>query len=538
MEILTTEVNKFKEDSHVIDAKIPTYDDVQMMTYTEDFWLTPVNDNVIGSTKGEIDLTKFENGKITILPYFEVYEPNGGNYKLGSKYEITLHGISDWTVVQTNWQSVQIVPNVSIEIEIDDVNTNVEEKINNTINSIKNEDNRINDIGFYSYNIDAYHDVAREIIKKSQEKMYMIISLSSKVNNFETDGHYIISKNDVYKNDANGTGEYSGPIWKDPEYIDSTKLGFRPVLTLRYGQSAEAKNISGTKFKIGDYVKYSAKEYDSWRVLSVNKEENTMDIISTGAVKNITFSGKSGYDNAIEELQREAEQYMVGDRALRTRVVDDLDIDNLKKIKESPGSVISYWSSSKKEKTENKTSYYMIGIYDNTMSSTASEEKNSSNYRYITLYKYQRENDDGNLIKEGESNYIYTAGLRPVITIKLDSAEKCDKACIKKCEKTINIYNKSIMNEQKNKNEEYNKIFNGNAESEFTNSPGDNIYYGNNSTNNTNITNNNCKDGNCCNKNNDLLKILIVIGIVSCVFIFILIINSSLILRKINKDSK
>ena len=88
--------------------------------------------------------------------------------------------------------------------------------------------------------------------------------------------------------------------------------------------------------------------------------------------------------------------------------------------------------------------------------------------------------------------------------------------------------------EQQQKNEAYNKRFNGNAENEYTSSNENNNYYNNSYVNNTkNVT---CKSNNCCNKDTTLLKIIVIIGIVGCILISILIVNSSLILRSINKN--
>ena len=67
---------------------------------------------------------------------------------------------------------------------------------------------------------------------------------------------------------------------------------------------------------MGDYVKYSAKGYNSWRVLSIDETDGTIEIISSGNVKNITLNGKSGYDEAIDFLQNEVNQYIVGEKAI------------------------------------------------------------------------------------------------------------------------------------------------------------------------------------------------------------------------------
>ena len=167
----------------------------------------------------------------------------------------------------------------------------------------------------------------------------------------------------------------------------------------------------------------------------------------------------------------------------------------------------------------------MLGTYDGSYSSSAGSTLIIS-YVYLSIYDN---------IHRTEENFMYTAGLRPIIKLKLKDAEKIEPSECKKCEKTINIYNKLIIKEQQLKNEEYNRRFNGNAEKDYTSSTENNNYYNNNSyVNNTkNVT---CKSNNCCNKDTTLLKIIVIIGIVVCILISILIVNSSLILRSINKN--
>ena len=166
----------------------------------------------------------------------------------------------------------------------------------------------------------------------------------------------------------------------------------------------------------------------------------------------------------------------------------------------------------------------MLGTYDGSYSSSAGSTLIIS-YVYLSIYDN---------IYRTEENFMYTAGLRPIIKLKLKDAEKIEPSECKKCEKTINIYNKLIIKEQQQKNEAYNKRFNGNAENEYTSSNENNNYYNNSYVNNTkNVT---CKSNNCCNKDTTLLKIIVIIGIVGCILISILIVNSSLILKSINKN--
>ena len=60
-------------------------------------------------------------------------------------------------------------------------------------------------------------------------------------------------------------------VYRNPDYYNKVKLGFRPVVTIKYGQGKEEKDIDNSKLKVGDYVKYSANGYNSWRVLSIDE---------------------------------------------------------------------------------------------------------------------------------------------------------------------------------------------------------------------------------------------------------------------------
>lgn len=537
LEILQNAADEYKNNSYAISARPISAEDAKLMAYDEAFWLSPKSDYVIESTIGDINVKKASNGKVAILPYLEIKVPQSvydeyvhqetnlpdGNYI----YNHTINDISEWIVIGKNeyGNTLYVIPKKAIEIEVNSVDDIIDEKAKEYFSTFSNveEVRNINYIGNYTYT--GFEKYAEIVAQEETEKIHIVTTKCKFKHNNDfmwLDEGYIYSYNDS-DNDKYGDKKI---VYRNPDYYNKVKLGFRPVVTIKYGQGKEGKDIDNSKLKVGDYVKYSANGYNSWRVLSIDEDERTVEIISSGCVKNITINGKSGYNDAVELLQNKANQYIAGEKAISARVINENDSRNLDELEGNSQNIGIYWTSEKKESTslDDKNKYYMLGTYDGSYSSSAGSTLIIS-YVYLSIYDN---------IYRTEENFMYTAGLRPIIKLKLKDAEKIEPSECKKCEKTINIYNKLIIKEQQQKNEAYNKRFNGNAENEYTSSNENNNYYNNSYVNNTkNVT---CKSNNCCNKDTTLLKIIVIIGIVGCILISILIVNSSLILKSINKN--
>ena len=526
-DVFREEASAFTDNKYAVSAREASSDDNPLIAYQDDFWLSPITDKIINSTKGKIDLSNFENGKITFLPYLQIMPNDFDEYNFGDEYPLQAEGINSCFVLKKEGNTLYLVPSKPIEIEVTDVEDNIISLMNSKLYTISSTSNI--DVGSTGFASDTSRENTMKLIKRmfdeTSEKTYVVTSSSSCYSN---DDNYIsTSCSSVYLYDGELESDYGGKIWKKNGYVESKTLGFRPVVTLKYGDGEEGKALN-TKLKIGDYVKYSAKGYNSWRVLSINEEEGTAEIISGGAVKNITFVGKDGYDNAIVELQNEADQYKSGEKAIKARVINELDYDNLIKVKIKNGSVISYWTSDKTERTNDLDSYYSVGIYDNGLvSSGGNSSYGNGDFKYISLYKYQKSGElYGKLYTSSSDEYRYTAGLRPIITVRLDSVEKVDEDELKKVEKTEQVYNNTILKEQNTKNKEYNDLFNGNSEKEYTSSTDSN-----NSQVSTSL-------GERCCTDNGLLKILVIISCIICILVAIQTVNSSFILKYIMKDKK
>lgn len=164
-------------------------------------------------------------------------------------------------------------------------------------------------------------------------------------------------------------------------------MGFRPIVTLKYSDElVKGKNLNN-ELQVGDNVNYSALEYQNWKVLSIENENNTVDIISGGVVKNIMLYGEQDFDSFEEILQNEVDKYKVGDNVISARALEYSDLTNLNKISDRVNA--KYWINAKKQynkKSVDETSspysgnaFYNVGImyYNND---NASIEKNGFHF--------------------------------------------------------------------------------------------------------------------------------------------------------------
>ena len=69
-------------------------------------------------------------------------------------------------------------------------------------------------------------------------------------------------------------------------------------------------SVSIKDIPVGSYIKYTANNYSSWRVMYNNNGQ--LDIVSAESVDNVTLSGNSGYCNAVQTLNNKASEYVAG----------------------------------------------------------------------------------------------------------------------------------------------------------------------------------------------------------------------------------
>ena len=150
----------------------------------------------------------------------------------------------------------------------------------------------------YNYNSEIYNYYRDYLFSQYSDNESRIVIYTSKNSNdgIGTGVGYV----ELYLNctmrlySSGGTGTCYNYRYKEAL---STKLGYRPVLTLKLGNNKTDKKDIVNGLKVGDYVKYSANNYDGWKVLSIDEKNNTIDIISSGIVKNLQLQGMDDYDN-------------------------------------------------------------------------------------------------------------------------------------------------------------------------------------------------------------------------------------------------
>ena len=91
-----------------------------------------------------------------------------------------------------------------------------------------------------------------------------------------------------------------------------------------YGSAYDVDNIGNNidKIKVGDSISYTANGYSDWKVLSIDKENHTIDIISKGSVGDLTIN-YSDREKFSDILQEEANKYLDGKYAINARSISD-----------------------------------------------------------------------------------------------------------------------------------------------------------------------------------------------------------------------
>ena len=451
LNIFQEEANKYVVGDYAIKARSVTRSDLDNFTFSEAFWLADIyGDNYIGSSNGKVNVIGNNNlfAKYYMLPWvrYSVSE-NVDNFDMCGDLDINLNGVEKWTIIGKEWRSpdsgmLTIIPKDPIEIKLDNMN-NIKKYIDEYINSIKNIENvedcsiphnsdigRLND---YEYsNLRDYY--------KSRNLLDNIVFITYNTNvysyQYNSDGAlyteervYIDPAAWIVTEEEQRFREWPG--FSREKFDKSATLGFRPVVTLNYSNKVAEGKETNTDIKVGDQVKYTANGYQNWKVLRVDEKEKTADIISGGVVKNLTLKGMGDYNNLEEVLKKEIKTYAVEGKAITYRPLEYSDIEYLRQIHDNVTQ--KYWLNNKKMYNLKLASTTSAGSYTNITYGVSVMSYDMENFDYnrvwATLYVYADEsysNSGGGLSAEPTGPSTYTAGLRPVITIKLSEIEKAD----------------------------------------------------------------------------------------------------------------
>ena len=496
--------NKYTND-HVINARMVNQNDLDYFSYDNDFWLNNINDVNIMTSQGtwQYDQGNIKNYNTYMIPYIEIELDDDSNYNVGDIIDYSNNGVDRWVVVnKVKWRpGLGLIPEIPIELVVESSydNIGVWKKIDSfQQNGVIARGDYFSNNGF---NIDNLSSYISSFLNQQTERIIFLGS-SCLLNNSYTNNNTIIyngcGKSYYYEN-----GEFTILKYGDLIYTDTVithAIGFRPVITLKIDRFEEevinenAKKEISNNLKVGDNIKYEAKGYKNWKVLSIDNGLDTVDIISGGIVKNLTLSGKEDWNNYEDLIQGEVDKYKNGNQAKKATTVTSKELKILKQIDSNP--LPRYWILSKNtfisrtftfNNNDINLVYYHIGAATNYENNNSDE----TIFRNIAIYADFKGNQEA-IEYYNKSGYYtddintlsYTAGLRPVITLKLDDVEKLPDKEAKKIEESTEKQEKIYIKEQETKNKDYKKP---SGIDDTTSSIGDNNYNKPNSSNNNEI---------------------------------------------------
>ena len=494
--------NKYVDNNYVISARTVNQSDLDYFNYDNDFWLNTINETHIMTSQGTWKYKLLEenlNYKMYVIPYVvKSFSDNYNEYNIGDIIEYSNNGVDRWVVTQKDdlWKSFLLIPESPMEIKIDNIDDNIDTKANRIINSF----NDVNGFGNYAnYGTDNLPNLIPNFLNQQTEKIYFIGNSSWKKEKNEIKYQGWWSPSYYYENGVFGKLNNEDIIYTD---TNPYTLGYRTVIKLKVKMEVkdEDKKEISSKLQVGDNVKYEAKGYKNWKVLSIDEDNNTVDIISGGIVKNITLSGKADWDNYEDIIQREVDEYKNGEQAKKATTVTS---SHLKTLKEIDKSILStYWILSKNSNInshwyfEGKNAYL---IFYNISCQKRFKEDNYDIYiNNIVIYAdYKGDQEYVNSVKSSDmysdkiNSSSYTAGLRPIITLKIDDVKKLSEKEKETIEKETEKQEKVFIKEQESKNKNYKEP---KTVDDSTSSTGNNNVIKSNDNDNTkkdNITDNN-----------------------------------------------
>lgn len=374
-------------------------------------------------------------GNMQVMVIVNIADQDASSYSVGDDYIYSSNGIENWKVLRVNSANDLLI--VSADGQFIDWATN---------DRISDGTATINDylLDFYdnddvlNVRIANYGD-ASDLVAAGIKNNNSVItgfngySYSGNYTNFFTS-----DPNDAYTYSVNYDNySYSYMYyaeWGNASYrssgstfsIYSTSYGVRPVIKLKYSvNGGNVESELNTDVKIGDNVIYEGNSYKNWKVLSINKEDNTAEIVSAGIVQLLTLKGMDDYDNLESIFQEIVDDYMEGDNVISARMLTSDDIEKLSLIKDRYSG--SYWLNNKLVyKYKNGiSSYENQDIYGVAIGSYNTDSLNVIR-QWVPLEIKQATSLDGFFSIMRVGTHEYTAGIRPVIKVGLSYLVKDD----------------------------------------------------------------------------------------------------------------
>ena len=475
--VLQSEADKFYDNKYVTNVRSVNYSDLVKFDYDSDFWTSDIDNNIIKTSKG-FWINDLYTSDIYLIP-MAYYGKNNhddcfrDNKSFGDYCDISIIGINGWIYLSdasyAAWGDYKssVIPKVPIKVVVDDEDYDVDKYVNDFLNSFPSTmggtrgqnyiGNNVNFNQLYNLFSDFFDSQENDII------IYVGNGINSNCYKSENGNEIICNSYLRYSVDSGSLSYSGGSIYQ----ANKVTKGFRPVITISFDKREKKLD---TGLKVGDNVKYSYNGYRDWKVLSIDEENNTADVISGGVLKNISLSGIDDYDNYEEILQGEIEQYM-SDDVLSVRLVEKSDISILNQINDR--ILASYFINNKSEyngdtySLDQSGSATIVAKYISTSSFNSSVSENIINqnilvvdfvgdertvYYYLNNY-YPAVHFESNGINYSVGEYSCTSGIRPVLTLKLSEVEKIsDEEEIKNIENHSYNVDKKIYDEQTKSN--------------------------------------------------------------------------------------
>ena len=553
LNIFQETANKYTDNSYAIKARCVTRADLDNFGFDEVFWNADIYDGAVAFTNGAVRYGATENleSVYNFLPYVMYhFEQDISGYNYGDEIEISIGGIDKWIFIQQpyNWKETNmIVPATPININIidDEFVNNPDKYFKDFYQMLKDADPNVGEVGnflyYYGYNAFIDDGSVKEYYSSKANK-YRFIGQVPSINYY---GNYLEIGFNNYDIDYENNNADSNWI-SYRKAIPFTK-GFRPIVTLKYSDKLiEGKKLD-SELQIGDYVNYSANEYNNWRVLSIDEENGTVDIISGGVVKNIKLYGIDDFNNYETTMQNEVDSYKNGDKAISARIVEYNDLANLNKMNDRVN--VKYWTFETKDynkKATNDTSspfatnaYYDASIMYYDINESMIQRK------WVSLYVSSGLSSGGNTILSqynGTGDLSFTAGIRPVITLKLDQVKKVsddeknniindsdEQQKIKEKEQITNSQNNVTNDNTKNVTNNYSNIIN-NKKNNVDNNKSNNEL---NDDDNSESINNYYRGTSTKGKSNKIIKYIVIALVVLNIAILGQVVLSAFIIKNI-----
>ncbi len=469
LDTLQEMANRYVDNKYAIKARSVTRADLDYFGFDTDFWTADNFDGAISFSGGKIRYIDpdLQSENYYMLPFIEYYVGSNHGYNRGDEYDLNLNGVSKWFVVATNWESIILIPKDPVKINLknnDQILDCPDCYFNDYINNFYQEGYPVWNAGhLFNMCFDGCCEV-------------------DCINSNETIRNYYISKNMDYRVFRGGYGvnTYVGvkSLWMDLSkfrldtksfeccYGDNYQVyqpvtkGFRPVVTLKFSNNISGKDESTNVLSVGDNVKYNALEYQNWKVLSIDKKNNTAELISGGVVKNLYLQGQEDFDNYEDILQREVDKYKSGSNVISARPVEYADLANLNKINDKVNA--KYWINAKrqfnKKVTDETSSPYTGEAYFNVGIMYFDTQNMSIEKKWVPLYAAPGANNNNAFVLSAYNGFgelSFTAGIRPIITVKLSDIQKIDEETKKDIINNETNNEKNISKEQETNNYYY-----------------------------------------------------------------------------------